>query len=121
VKAGRSKVRTPFRVPFVNRCSIEFSDGQRRSVFTADINEYGAYIADDVMPRAGQGMSLRMKSPGSETEIEATGAVAWLNPKQQHPVHSFPPGYGVKFDPLREAFRLAVDAAVRKYLKRHKA
>lgn len=110
--------RSPFRVPFVRKCQIEFSDGRSRSVFIANINEYGAYLADDEMPEPGQGATLRFRTPGSEAEIEATGAVAWLNPRQQHPVHSLPPGYGVRFDPLREPGLQQVLAIVRAFVGR---
>lgn len=112
--------RSPFRVPFVRRGTIQFSDGTGRSTFVANVNEYGAYLADEEMPRVGQGMTLRFVPPGSEVEIEATGAVAWLNPKQQHPVHSLPPGYGVQFDPLRESALQQITAIVQAFLERHR-
>ena len=65
-------------------------------------------------------MTLRFVPPGSELEIEATGAVAWLNPRQQHPVHSLPAGYGVQFDPLREAALQRITAIVQAFLERHR-
>ena len=112
--------RSPFRVPFVRRGTIAFSDGTSRDTFVANVNEYGAYLADEEMPRVGQGMTLRFVPPGSEVEIEATGAVAWLNPRQQHPVHSLPPGYGVQFDPLRESALQQITAIVQAFLERHR-
>ncbi len=111
--------RSPFRVPFVRKCRIAFSDGKSREVFIANINEYGAYLADDVMPQGGQGMTLRFRLPGSETDVEAMGAVAWVSPMQQHPVHSLPPGYGVQFDPLKEPLLSFVLGVVEEYMKRH--
>jgi hypothetical protein len=111
--------RSPFRVPFVRKCRIAFSDGQSREVFIANINEYGAYLADAVMPQGGQGISLRFRLPGNESEVEATGAVAWVNPMQQHPVHSLPPGYGLQFDPLKEPLLSFVLDVVQEYMKRH--
>ena len=111
--------RSPFRVPFVRKSTIVFSDGQRREVFIANINEYGAYMADEEMPQPGQGMTLRFRLPGSEQEVEATGAVAWTNPLQAHPVHSLPPGYGLQFDPIREPLLTFVLGVVDEFLKRH--
>jgi hypothetical protein len=111
--------RSPFRVPFVRKCHIAFSDGKNREVFIANINEYGAYLADEEMPQPGQGMSLRFRLPGSETEVEASGAVAWVNPLQQHPVHSLPPGYGLQFDPIKDPLLSFVLDVVEEYLKRH--
>ena len=96
-----------------------FSDGQERRVFIANINEYGAYLADELMPDPGQGITLRFRLPDSETEVEARGAVAWLNPKQQHPVHSLPAGYGLRFDPLKEPLFSFVLSVVDAYLARH--
>jgi Tfp pilus assembly protein PilZ len=64
-------------------------------------------------------MTLRFRLPGSETDVEATGAVAWLNPKQQHPVHSLPAGYGVQFDPLRDPLLAFVLGVVEEFLERH--
>jgi hypothetical protein len=106
-------------VPFVRKCDIAFSDGQSRRVFIANINEYGAYLADEAMPTPGQGMTLRFQMPGSDTEVEATGAVAWLNPQQQHPVHSLPAGYGVQFDPVKEPLLSFVLGVVEEFMKRH--
>jgi hypothetical protein len=111
--------RSPFRVPFVRKGQITFSDGRSRRVFIANINEYGAFMADDDMPEVGQGIALRFLLPGSETEVEATGAVAWLNPRQQHPVHSLPAGYGVQFDPLRDPLLSFVLGVVEEFLERH--
>ena len=111
--------RSPFRVPFVRKCTIAFSDGKSREVFIANINEYGAYLADQEMPQPGQGITLRFRLTGSETEVVVTGAVAWVNPLQQHPVHSLPPGYGLQFDPVREPLLSFVLGVVSEYLKRH--
>jgi hypothetical protein len=111
--------RSPFRVPFVRMCTIAFSDGKRRDVFIANINEHGAYLADPEMPEPGQGITLRFRLPGSEQQVEATGAVAWVNPLQQHPVHSLPPGYGLQFDPIRDPLLSFVLGVVDEFLKRH--
>ncbi len=118
-KPAISHRRSPFRVPFVRKGQITFSDGRSRRVFIANINEYGAFMADDDMPEVGQGIALRFLLPGSETEVEATGAVAWLNPKQQHPVHSLPAGYGVQFDPLKDPLLTFVLGVVEEFLERH--
>jgi Tfp pilus assembly protein PilZ len=118
-KAPEPVRRSPFRVPFVRKCIIAFSDGKSREVFIANINEYGAYLADQEMPQPGQGITLRFRLPGNESEVVATGAVAWVNPMQQHPVHSLPPGYGLQFDPVREPLLSFVLGVVSEYLARH--
>jgi len=117
--AAKPARRSPFRVPFVRKCVIAFSDGTSREVFIANINEYGAYLADDTMPQPGQGMTLRFRLPGSETDVEASGAVAWVNPMQQHPVHSLPAGYGLQFDPIKDPLLSFVLGVVDEFMKRH--
>ena len=45
--------------------------------------------------------------------------MTWLNPRQQHPVHSLPPGFGVKFDELGPADRRTIEGVVEDYIRRH--
>jgi Tfp pilus assembly protein PilZ len=85
------------RVPFVRRCGLVFDDGGSASAFLVNINTLGVYIAHDEMPRLGQGVRVQFSFPDSERELSLEGSVAWLNPRQQHPVHSLPPGFGVQF------------------------
>ena len=85
------------RVPCVRRCALAFDDGVAASAFLVNINALGVYVAHDEMPRLGQGVRLQFSLPESERELSLDGSVAWLNPRQQHPVHSLPPGFGVKF------------------------
>jgi Tfp pilus assembly protein PilZ len=85
------------RVPFVRRCDLAFDDGASASAFLVNINVLGVYIAHDEMPQLGQHVSVRFSVPDSERELSLDGSVIWLNPRQQHPVHSLPPGFGVKF------------------------
>jgi Tfp pilus assembly protein PilZ len=85
------------RIPFVRRCTLAFDDGVSASAFLVNINLRGVYIASDDLPRLGQAVGLRFGLPDSDRELSLEGAVAWLNPRQQHPVHSLPPGFGVQF------------------------
>ena len=87
----------PLRVPFVRRCEMAFDDGLSGSGFLVNINLRGVYIAYDEMPTLGQGVKVRFSVPDSDIELSLDGAVAWLNPRQQHPVHSLPPGFGLQF------------------------
>ena len=47
--------------------------------------------------KVGQTLRLRFTVPGNVIESEAIGAVVWVNPRQGHPVHSLPPGFGIRF------------------------
>ena len=85
------------RVPFVRRCDLTFDDGVAATAFLVNINVRGVYVAHDEMPRLGQDVRVRFTLPDSEHEMSLEGSVVWLNPRQQHPVHSLPPGFGVQF------------------------
>src|SRR5215207_8606272 len=85
------------RVPFVRRCDLLFDGGASASAFIVNINAHGVYLARDEMPAMGQGVRVTFNVPDSEIELSLQGVVAWLNPRQQHPVHSLPPGFGVQF------------------------
>jgi Tfp pilus assembly protein PilZ len=107
------------RVPFVRLCALEFDAGRRASTFMANINILGAYLAWDESTAVGEGLLLRFGSAGTATLIESRGVVAWVNPKQQHPVHSLPPGFGVKFVDLPGKTARRIEAIVQDYVARH--
>lgn len=88
------------RVPFVRRCELEFEEGPVRQAFLVNINILGAFVADDHAFHLGQGLSCRFRVPGTENEVSVEGVVAWINARQQHPVHSLPVGFGIEFREL---------------------
>jgi uncharacterized protein (TIGR02266 family) len=108
----------PLRVPFVRACTLMLGAGDRLSAFTANISVLGAYIASDDEVRVNQTLRLRFGVPGNVIESEVVGVVAWVNPKQQHPVHSLPPGFGVRFLGLDEETRRRIEAVVRDWVAR---
>lgn len=108
------------RVPFVRRCDVEFDDGRRESALIVNINALGAYVAHDALPRLGQTLSLRFGVPGNVRAVDVRGAVAWLNRRQEHPVHSLPPGFGVRFMELPSEARARIETLVIDYVKRHR-
>ena len=107
------------RVPFIRRCAVVFDDGTSASTFTVNINVLGAYVARDQMPRLAQAVTITFPAPGRDAEVVLQGVVTWLNPRQQHPVHSLPPGFGVKFDELGPADRRTIEGVVEDYIRRH--
>jgi hypothetical protein len=107
------------RVPFVQRCEIEFDDGTRDHALVVNINVLGAYVARDEAPRLGQPLRLRFGVPGRMGVVEARGAVAWVNQHQEHPVHSLPPGFGVRFSGREDEARRRIESIVSEYVRRH--
>jgi len=107
------------RVPFIRRCALEYEDGESASAFLVNINVLGAYIAPDKMPELGQNLSCRFQLPGSEREISVRGFVAWVNPDQQHPVHSLPPGFGLRFQQVSPQVESIIAGVVQSYVTRN--
>ena len=60
-------------------------------------------------------MRCAFRVPGNERELEVEGVVAWNNPRQQHPVHSLPPGFGISFRNLSPEVRRAIHALAAGY------
>lgn len=106
------------RIPFVRRCHVAFESGQTISAFIVNLNVLGAYIAHEEQPILSEGVECRFTIPGNEIEVVAGGVVAWLNPQQNHPVHSLPPGFGVRFDRLSDHDRDRVVEMVASYIAR---
>jgi Tfp pilus assembly protein PilZ len=106
------------RVPFVRRCEVELPGGPSQSAFVVNINVLGAYVAIDTIPALGQPVGFRFQMPGSEREFVIEGVVAWTNPRQEHPVHSLPPGFGLAFRRLDPETRARIETIVHDYLKR---
>lgn len=113
------RTRGMLRVPFIRRCALAFDDGTTGSTFTVNINVLGAYVARDQMPRLGQAVTITLPTPGKDAQLVLRGVVTWLNTRQQHPVHSLPPGFGVKFDPLSAEDRRCIEGVVDEYVRRN--
>lgn len=108
------------RVPLVRRCRLRFGDGRESAGFIVNINVLGAYVTLDEgdLPAVGQAVTCRFVLPDHAPEIEAGGPVSWHNPRQAHPVHSLPPGFGLRFEDLSVPGRQAIEDAVEDYLRR---
>jgi len=107
------------RVPFIRRCALAFDDGTSASTFTVNINVLGAYVARDQMPQLSQAVTITLATPGKDVQLVLRGTVTWLNPRQQHPVHSLPPGFGVKFDELAPEDRRCIEGVIDEFARRN--
>jgi hypothetical protein len=112
-------IRGMVRVPFVRRCAITFSGGRSETAFIVNINLLGAYISVDEQPALAETVTFRFKPPHKDCEVVLEGTVTWLNPRQQHPVHSLPPGFGVKLQPPQGENRRCVEEIVEDYVVRN--
>jgi uncharacterized protein (TIGR02266 family) len=121
-QTGNEKRRAggALRVPFIRRCRLESESGSAEA-FIVNVNSLGAYIARDEIPDIGKRVLLRFNVPGNEREVVIDGMVAWLNPVQEHPVHSLPPGFGLAFRRLGDEARQRIDEIVNEYLTKHAA
>jgi Tfp pilus assembly protein PilZ len=117
--SGERRASGLIRVPFVRRCLLEFTDAPASTAFLVNINVLGGYLAVDQQPVLGWKLTCRFGIPDSEHEVVVNGVVAWLNPKQQHPVHSLPPGFGIKFEALSPEARLRIERIVEDHVARH--
>lgn len=129
------RVANPPRIPFVRRCWLGLPDGTAVSAFTVNISTVGAYLtrADfapphpgapppaDELPAPGDVVVCRFMLPGNEAEVSVKGTVTWLNSRQQHPVHSLPPGFGLRFDEASPSVRARIEAVIEEYLERTRA
>lgn len=131
------RVERCFRVPFVRRCLVERPGVPPCSAFLVNISRLGAYVAvGDVpvlgesetahgalpladLPVAGEAVTCRFRTAEGAAEVSVAGVVAWLRPRQQHPVHSMPPGFGVQFARLGQEAEAGIEAVIAAYLALH--
>ena len=112
------------RVPFVRRCRLEFPDRTTEKTlagFVVNLNVLGAYVAAEQgkFPALGETVVCHVTTPENEIEMPLGGTIAWVNAHQPHPVHSLPPGFGIKFEGLPERCRQRILDVVDEYVRRH--
>jgi hypothetical protein len=98
---------------------MRWADDRQTEAFLVNVNVLGAFVADETLPRPGDRVTCSFGLPGSERDLRIGSLVAWVNAHQNHPVHSLPRGYGIRFQDLDaddfERLRLVVED----YVTRH--
>jgi Tfp pilus assembly protein PilZ len=128
VTADRDR-RQAGRVPLVRRCTLVLDDGGVLPALLVNINLSGAYVARDDLggppPVAfdgrvavGRRLTCRVRLPEREEEVELGGIVSWVNPRQAHPVHSLPPGFGLIFDRVDTRAAAAIERVMAEAARR---
>lgn len=117
--SGERRSSGLIRVPCVRRCSLEIDGSASGTAFLVNVNVLGAYVARDEIPALGSRLRCRFQVPDSEQHVDVAGVVAWQNPRQQHPVHSLPPGFGIKFEELSAEARERIERIVAEHVARH--
>ena len=112
-------VDRPLRVPFVRACSVVLGGEEPFRAFTANMSVLGCYVASGEPVKIDQTLRIRFTVPGNVIESEIVGAVVWVNSKQEHAIHSLPPGFGIRFLGLDAGTRRRIDAVVKEYLARY--
>jgi hypothetical protein len=114
----KPRIERPYRVPFVRACLVIPGGGTAFRALIVNMSVLGGYVASEEPSKVGQTLRVRFTVPGNVIESEAVGAVVWVNPRQGHPVHSLPPGFGIRFLGLDAATRRRIEGIVREYLAR---
>jgi Tfp pilus assembly protein PilZ len=112
------QVERAYRVPFVRACVVVPGGGNPYRALVVNMSVLGSYVASDESVRVGQTLRVRFTVPGNVLESEVVGAVVWVNPTQEHPVHSLPSGFGIRFLGLDAVTRRRIEGVVREYLAR---
>jgi len=78
-----------------------------------------APAATEPMPELGQVVHCKFQLPEQACDVAVDGIVTWINARQQHPVHSLPPGFGVRFQGLAPDAHACIKELVEEYLTRN--
>lgn len=92
--------------------------GRRRKAPAAEAPAT-APAATEPMPELGEVVHCKFQLPEQTCDVAVDGIVSWINPRQQHPVHSLPPGFGIRFQGLSPDAHACIKELVDEYLARH--
>ena len=114
MSTARAATPRSLRIPFVRRCTLS-NDGNEQSAFLIDLSVAGVYITADNLPTEGDEVVLRFRVPGNDRLLEVQAIVVYVNRNQKHPVHSLPPGAGLRFRNLSVPDSRLIVGTIRAY------
>jgi hypothetical protein len=84
-----------------------------------DLSLLGAYV--QMEERLGNGVQvvLSFQVPGNLRTLRPQAVVVWVNQTQNHPVHSLPPGCGLRFVSIEPVDLDLIGSAIRDYCSRN--
>jgi Tfp pilus assembly protein PilZ len=110
LKTQTAKAHRSLRVPFVRRCSLTIGD-QEHEALLIDLSVAGIYVQTNASIGEGDEAVIKFRVPGNDRLLEIETVVVYVNHDQKHPVHSLPPGAGLRFRNLSvEDSKLVVGA-----------
>ncbi len=105
-----AKTPRSLRVPFVRRCTLTIDDQEHASLLI-DLSVAGVYVQTQTSIGEGDEVVVKFRVPGNDRLLETQTVVVYVNRDQKHPVHSLPPGAGLRFRNLSvEDSKLVVGA-----------
>lgn len=99
MKTQTAKTPRSLRVPFVRRCTLTVG-GQDYPSLLIDLSVAGVYVQTKASIGEGDEAVLEFRVPGNDRLLQIETVVVYVNRDQKHPVHSLPPGAGLRFRSL---------------------
>ena len=91
-----AKTPRSLRVPFVRRCTLTIG-GEEHPSLLIDLSVAGVYVQTRATLGEGDEAVIKFRVPGNDRLLAIDTVVVYVNRDQKHPVHSLPPGAGLRF------------------------
>jgi len=102
------------RVPYIQRCRIEY-EGETRLAVLCNLSVVGGYVTIDPIPQEGTRVVVSFLLPGDPRTFQSPATVMWMNPEDPQRVDSLAPGCGLRFDALPAGERRRLERVVIDY------
>jgi len=84
-----------------------------------DLSLAGAYVECGDLLAVRDSTILSFSVPGNDRVLRLPAVVIWVNTTQAHPVHSLPPGCGLRFLEMKESERTLIGVTILDYCLRN--